>query len=216
MIGILGEKVGMTQVFSEKGKMIPVTVIQAGPCYIIQKKNIQNDGYNAIQMGYKEVRAKNLPRPYISRFNKASVPPLKFLKEFRVSNVDEYQMGQEIKVNIFQKGETVDVRGYSKGKGFAGTVKRHGFRGGPTSHGQSDRLRAPGSIGGSSFPSRVFPGTRMAGRMGGEKKVARNLKVIDIIEEDNLILIQGSVPGVKKGLMIITKSHKDNLKGTSP
>ncbi len=205
MIGILGEKVGMTHVFSEKGELIPVTVIKAGPCFVVQKKEKERDGYEALQVGYGQGKAKNFPKPLTGHFQKASLSPLRFLREFRVDRIDDYQVGQEIKVNIFNKGDIVNVQGYSKGRGFTGVVKRHGFRGGPRSHGQSDRLRAPGSIGGSSFPSRVFPGTKMAGRMGMEKKVIRNLKIIEVVEEDNLLLVKGSVPGRKKGVLVVTK-----------
>ncbi len=207
MVGILGEKVGMSQVFSEKGKAVPVTVIKAGPCFIVQKKSDSQEGYNAIQIGYGQRKEKGLNRPKRGHFEKAKVKPLKYLKEFRVDNVDEYQLGQELKVDIFKVGDYVDVKGTSKGKGFAGAVKRWRFRGGPASHGSAQHRRV-GSIGASSFPSRVYPGTRMAGRMGGSSSVAKKLEVVKVISEENLILIKGAVPGVRKGLVVISKSDK--------
>jgi large subunit ribosomal protein L3 len=207
MVGILGEKVGMSQVFSEKGELLPVTVIKAGPCFVVQKKSHSKEGYNAIQIGYGKRKEKSLNKPEKGHFEKAKVGPLKYLTEFHVDNVDEYQLGQEIRVDIFKVGDYVDVKGTSKGKGFAGAVKRWGFRGGPASHGSCQHRRV-GSIGASSFPSRVFPGTRMAGRMGGNSCVARKLKVVKVIPEENLILVKGAVPGVRKGLVLIAKSKK--------
>jgi len=207
MVGILGEKVGMSQVFSEKGKAVPVTVIKAGPCFIVHKKSNSEEGYNAIQIGYGERKEKGLNRPEKGHFERAKVKPLRYLKEFRVDNVDEYQLGQELRVDIFKVGDYVDVKGTSKGKGFAGAVKRWGFRGGPASHGSAQHRRV-GSIGASSFPSRVYPGTRMAGRMGGSSSVAKKLEVVKVISEENLILVKGAVPGVRKGLVVISKSSK--------
>lgn len=207
MVGILGQKVGMSQVFSEKGEALPVTVIKAGPCFVLQKKSDSKEGYNAIQIGYGERKQKSLNKPKRGHFEKAKVRPLKYLREFRVHNVDEYQLGQEIRVDIFKVGDYIDVKGTSKGKGFAGAVKRWGFKGGPASHGSRQHRRV-GSIGGSSFPSRVFPGTKMAGRMGGSSSVAKRLEVVKIIPEDNLILVKGAVTGVKKGLVVISKSKK--------
>jgi len=207
MVGILGQKAGMSQVFSEKGEALPVTVIKAGPCFVVQKKSDSKEGYNAIQIGYGERKQKSLNKPKRGHFEKARVRPLKYLREFRVHNVDEYQLGQEIRVDIFKVGDYVDVKGTSKGKGFAGAVKRWGFKGGPASHGSRQHRRV-GSIGGSSFPARVFPGTKMAGRMGGSSSVAKRLEVVKIIPEDNLILVKGAVTGVKKGLVVISKSKK--------
>jgi len=207
MVGILGEKVGMFQVFSEKGKALPVTVIKAGPCFVVQKKSSAKEGYNAIQLGYGERKEKSLNKPERGHLEKAKVGFLKHLREFRVENMDEYQLGQEIKVDVFKVGDYVDVKGTAKGKGFAGAVKRWGFRGGPASHGSAQHRRV-GSIGASSFPSRVFLGTRMAGRMGGNSSVAKKLEVVRIIPEENLILVKGAIPGVKKGLLVISKSKK--------
>lgn len=210
MVGILGEKVGMSQVFSEKGEALPVTVIKAGPCFVVQKKSDSKEGYDAIQLGYGEIKEKSLNKPERGHFEKAKVGSLKYLREFRVENVDEYQLGQEIKVDVFKVGDYVDVKGTSKGKGFAGGVKRWGFKGGPASHGSSHHRRV-GSIGASSFPSRVLPGTKMAGRMGGNSSVAKKLEVVKIIPEENLILVKGAIPGVKKGLVVISKSKKQEI-----
>ena len=207
MVGILGEKVGMSQVFSEKGEAVPVTVIKAGPCFVVQKKSDSQEDYNAIQIGYGERKEKGLNRPERGHFEKAKVKPLKYLKEFRVDNVDEYQVGQEIRVDMFKVGDYVDVKGTSKGKGFAGAVKRWGFKGGPASHGSAQH-RKVGSIGASSFPSRVVLGMKMAGRMGGSSSVARELEVVKIIPEENLILVKGAVPGVRRSLVVISKSKK--------
>lgn len=207
MVGILGEKVGMSQVFSEKGEVLPVTVIKAGPCFVVQKKTPSKEGYSAIQIGYREAKEKGLNKPEKGHFEKVKVGFLKYLREFRVENADEYQLGQEIRVDVFKVGDYVDVKGTSKGKGFAGPVKRWGFKGGPASHGSCQHRRV-GSIGSSSFPSRVFPGMRMAGRMGGSSSVARKLEVVKIIPQENLILVKGAVPGVKKSLVIISKSKK--------
>ncbi|MFB0526180.1 MAG: 50S ribosomal protein L3 [bacterium] len=208
--GILGEKVGMSQVFSEKGEALPVTVIKAGPCFVVQKKSDSKEGYNAIQLGYGERKEKSLNRPEKGHLKKAKVGSLKYLREFRVENVEEYQLGQEIRVDVFKVGDYVDVKGTSKGKGFAGGVKRWGFRGGPASHGSAQHRRV-GSIGASSFPSRVLLGTKMAGRMGGESSVAKKLEVVKIIPEENLILVKGAIPGVKKGLVVISKSKKQEI-----
>jgi len=213
MVGILGEKVGMSQVFSEKGEAVPVTVIKAGPCFVVQKKSDSKEGYNVIQIGYGERKEKGLNRPERGHFEKAKVKPLRYLREIHVDNVDEYQLGQEIRVDIFKVGDYVDVKGTSKGKGFAGGVKRWGFRGGPASHGSSHHRRV-GSIGGSSFPSRVFPGTKMAGRMGGSSSLAKKLEVVKIIPEENLILVKGAVSGAKKGLVVILKSKKQKTQET--
>jgi len=207
MVGILGEKVGMSQLFSEKGEILPVTVIKAGPCFVVQKKSVPKEGYNAIQIGYGETKEKSLNKPEKGHLEKAKVESLKYLREFRVENVDEYQLGQEIRADMFKVGDYVDVKGTSKGKGFAGPVKRWGFKGGPASHGSCQHRRV-GSIGSSTFPSRVFRGMKMAGRMGGNSSVAKKLEVVKIIPEENLILVKGAVPGVRKGLVIILRSKK--------
>lgn len=208
MKSIIGKKVGMTQVFDENGRVTPVTLIEAGPCFVIQKKTIERDGYQAIQVGFEEVSEKRLTKPALGHLNKVNAPKLKHLREFRVDNLDDYEEGQKIEVSIFEAGDVVDVTGTSKGKGFAGGVKRHHFRGGPKTHGQSDRWRAPGSVGAGSTPGRVFKGTRMGGRMGNEQVTVQNLKVALVDADKNLLAIKGAVPGSKNGLIIVREAVK--------
>jgi large subunit ribosomal protein L3 len=208
MKGILGKKVGMTQILDEKGLIVPVTLIEAGPCYITQKKTIENDGYTAVQLGYGEIHPKSLKKPAAGHLKKSGTPPVKFLREFRVDNPDSYQEGQKIDASIFAIGDLVDVIGVSKGKGFAGAVKRHGFSGGPKTHGQSDRWRAPGSIGAGTTPGRVLKGTRMAGRMGNDQVTVQNVKVALVDVDRNLIAVRGAIPGGKNGLVIIREAVK--------
>jgi large subunit ribosomal protein L3 len=208
MTEILGKKVGMTQIVDEKGVIIPVTVIEAGPCYVTQKKTVENDGYSAIQLGFGDLRQKSLNKPKAGHLKKSGTPAVKYLREFRVTNPDDYQEGQKIDASIFASGDMVDVIGTSKGKGFAGGVKRHGFSGGPKTHGQSDRWRAPGSIGAGTTPGRVWKGTRMAGRMGNDRVTVQNLKVALVDAEKNVIAVRGAVPGAKNGLVIIRKAVK--------
>lgn len=195
MIGLLGKKTGMTRIFDDNGNVIPVTIVEAGPCYVTQIKTKEKDGYSAVQLGFDEKKPKNVNKPLLGHFNKANVTPTRVLSEFRNFDLKEIKLGQEISVDIFSVGDKLSVQGISKGKGFQGVVKRHGFGGGPVTHGQSDRLRAPGSIGASSFPSRVFKGQRMAGRMGGTKVTIRNLQVVKIDKEQNLIFVKGAIPG---------------------
>jgi len=205
MNGILGKKIGMTGVFDDKGNYIPCTVIEAGPCYVTQIKTLENDGYQAIQVGFGEKPERLVNKPLMGHFNKANVKPAYYLGEFRVDDVSKYKIGDKIDVSIFAVGDKVKVTGTSIGRGFQGVVKRHHFGGGSVTHGQSDRLRAPGSIGASSYPSRVFKGQRMAGRMGGVKRTVRNLSVINVITDSNLLLVKGSVPGAKNSLVKIFK-----------
>lgn len=207
MKGLLGKKVGMTQVFNEEGNVIPVTLIEAGPCYVVQKKTKENDGYNAVQLGFEEVSERKLSKPELGHLQKAGVPPLRHLAEFRGQN-DDLEVGQKVDAAIFQVGELVDVVGTGKGKGFAGVVKRHHFGGGIKTHGQSDRHRAPGSIGAGTTPGRVFKGMRMAGRMGGEGVTVSNLEVVIVDSDRNLIAIKGSVPGAKNGLVLVKQARK--------
>jgi large subunit ribosomal protein L3 len=207
--GLLGTKLGMTQVFGEDGRVIPVTVIQAGPCYVTQIKTVERDGYNAIQLAYGETR--KLTRPERGHLRKAGVPPMRYLREFRVNNPTDYQLGQQLTVSIFRPGEKVDVIGTSKGRGFAGVVKRHGFRGGPRTHGQSDRLRAPGSIGAGTTPGHVLKGTRMAGHMGNQRVTIKNLEIVRVDPERNLLLVKGSVPGHIKGLVMVRRVVSEEL-----
>ncbi len=206
MAGMIGKKLGMTRIFSESGDSIPVTVIQAGPCYVTAIRTKEKNGYEAIQLGFEEVPERKLNKPRLGVFKKLNLKPLRYLKEFRnFENVSEYEPGQEIKVDIFQVGDRVKVTGQSKGKGFQGVVKRHGFGGGPKTHGQSDRWRAPGSVGQASFPSRVFKGLRMAGRTGNQRVTVRNLEVVRVDAENHILMVKGAVPGARNGLVYITK-----------
>jgi large subunit ribosomal protein L3 len=207
MKGLLGKKIGMTSIFTADGTNIPCTVIEAGPCSVTSIKTVEEDGYSALQLGFGEVKENRLTKPVLGKFKKKELTPKKFVREFRDFEVIEgLKVGDELKVNIFNEGDFVKVTGKTKGKGFTGVVKRHGFGGGSKTHGQSDRQRAPGSIGASSYPSRVFKGQRMAGRKGYEKVSVRNLKVVRIIPDSNLILIKGAVPGAISGIVEIYKN----------
>jgi len=205
MKGIIGKKIGMTRIFNQVGQVIPVTVIEAGPCPVVQVKTKDKEGYNAIQLGFGEKRKSLFVLPLLGHFNKAKVGPKRILREIRTDQVDKFKVGQELKVDVFSVGEKVNVTGISKGLGFQGGVRKHKFHGGPKTHGQSDRLRAPGSIGSSSFPSRVFKGQRMAGRMGGERVTIRNLQVVGVDVEKNLLLLKGAVPGKRNSYLAIKK-----------
>jgi large subunit ribosomal protein L3 len=205
MEGIIGKKIGMTRIFDQEGHSIPVTVIEAGPCPVVQVKGKEKDGYSAVQLGYGEKRKNLFAMPLLGHFTKAKVEPKRMLKEIRIKEGEKVEVGQEVKVDIFALGDKVCVTGISKGLGFQGGVRRHKFRGGSKTHGQSDRLKAPGSIGGSSYPSRVFKGQRMAGRMGGEKVTVRNLSVAGVDMEKNLLLVKGAVPGKRNSYLTIKK-----------
>lgn len=206
MQGLIGKKVGMTSVFDENGKNIPCTVIEAGPCVITQVKTEEKDGYNAVQLGFDEKKDKHANKAEKGHFKKASTTPKKKLIEFTGFPVNQYNTGDVLTVDLFNDDTWLDVRGWSKGKGFQGVVKRHGFRGvGDATHGQHNRLRAPGSLGASSYPSRVFKGMRMAGRMGGDQVMSISLRVMKLLPENNLLIVKGSVPGPKGGYLIITK-----------
>jgi large subunit ribosomal protein L3 len=208
MKGILGRKVGMTQIFDDRGEVVPVTVIEAGPCFVAQVKTLERDGYAAVQLGFQEVKPKRLTKPQLGHLRKNQLPPLGHLQEIRVSDVSQYEEGQKIRVSVFDVGDRVDVTGVSKGKGFAGVVKRHGFGGGPKTHGQSDRQRAPGSIGAGTTPGRVYKGMRMAGRMGNARVTVQNLQVVLVDPERNLIAVKGAVPGARNGLLVIEEARK--------
>lgn len=200
MKGILGKKIGMTQVFGDDGRIIPVTVIEAGPCRIVQVKGIDKDGYAACQLGFDLIKKeKNVPKPMKGHFKKAGVPPFRFLREIKMEGP---RVGDEIKADIFTKGERVSITGISKGKGFQGVMKRHGYKGGPGSHGSMFN-RAPGSIGSSSFPSRVWKNKGLPGHMGSERVTLRNLEIYDVKTEQNLLLVKGAVPGANGGYLII-------------
>jgi len=206
MQGIIGKKVGMTSVFDEDGKNIPCTVLQAGPCVVTQVKTVENDGYNAVQLGFEDKKEKHTTKAESGHFKKANTTPKRKLVEFTDFDVNEVKLGDVMKADFFTTADIVDVRGWSKGKGFQGVVKRHGFSGvGDQTHGQHNRVRAPGSLGASSYPSRVFKGMRMAGRTGGNKVDSMNLKVVNVMAEDNIVIVKGSVPGPKGGYVIITK-----------
>jgi large subunit ribosomal protein L3 len=205
MIGLVGRKLGMTQLFTGEGNLEAVTVIEAGPCVITQIKTRANDGYNAVQLGFSEAKRLNLPQKGHLKKSKQLV---KYLREFRVSDPAPFQLGQKVDSDFFKPGDLVDVIGISKGKGFAGVIKRHHFSGGPKSHGQSDRHRAPGSVGGTTFPGRVLKGLRMAGHMGNQQVTVKNLKVLRVDTERHLLFIGGAVPGAKNGLLILRKSLK--------
>ncbi len=206
MAGIIGKKIGMTSVFSVEGKNIPCTVIEAGPCVVSQVKTIENDGYLALQLAFDDKREKSANKAEFGHFKKAGATPKRKVVEFKDTFRQDFQLGDVINVDIFHVNDYVDVEGISKGKGFQGVVKRHGFHGvGGSTHGQHNRLRAPGSIGASSWPSRVMKGVRMAGRMGGEKETIENLLVLKIIPEQNLIVLKGSVPGAKGSYISIRK-----------
>lgn len=223
--GLLGRKIGMTQVFSDTGVVIPVTVIEVGPCVVTQIRTQERDGYEAVQVGFEQVEPRKLTRPQRGHLSvlpkrkkwKHDPPPqhlpkaemlVRHLREFHADDISKHEVGELLKVDMFQPGQRVDVTGFSKGRGFAGVVKRHGFRGGPRTHGQSDRLRAPGSIGGGTCPSRVWKGQRMAGRMGNKRTTVQNLEVVEIIPEKNLLLVRGAVPGPRRGLLQIRRAAK--------
>ncbi len=205
--GILGKKLGMTQIFNEQGKVIPVTVIEAGPCVVVQKKTTENDGYEAIQVGFYDVKENRSNKPAKGHFAKANATVKRFIKEFRLEDLSAYEVGAEIKADVFAAGEKVDVSGVSKGKGFQGTIRRWNAHRGPMSHG-SKFHRAVGSMGASSDPSRTFKNKRMPGHMGHVNTTVINLEVAKVIPEKNLILIKGGVPGPNKGFVVIKDSFK--------
>ncbi|MEP0823048.1 MAG: 50S ribosomal protein L3 [Ignavibacterium sp.] len=206
MSGILGKKLGMTSLFDDNGQAIPCTVIEAGPCTITQVKTKEKDGYDAVQLGFDENKERLVNKPLKGHFARGGVKPMRLLREFRNFNGMELKPGAEIRVDLFHQGDIVSVTGKSKGRGFQGVVKRHHFGGvGMTTHGQSDRVRAPGSIGSSSFPSRVFKGMRMAGRMGHERVTVKNLTVVKVVPESNLLIVKGSVPGPVNSYLEIVK-----------
>lgn len=206
MKGLIGKKVGMTQLFDDAGRAIPVTVIKAGPCYVTQIRTVDQDGYSAVQLGFEETKTQRLSGGELGHLKKNELPPLRILREFRTDEVLEE--GQTLTVDVFEEGERVDIVGKSKGRGFAGVVKRYGFSGGPKTHGQSDRQRAPGSIGAGSTPGRVFKGKRMPGRMGNDTVTSQNLLISRIDPDNNIIAVRGSVPGPKNGLVIIKEARK--------
>lgn len=210
MKGILGRKVGMTQLLTARGIVVPVTVIEAGPCFVTQLKTLEQDGYFAVQLGYHETKPKRLTKGELGHIRRrnANIPALQILREIRMKTLADYAVGQKLLADVFAAGERVDVKGISKGRGFQGGVKRHGFRGGPRTHGQSDRLRAPGSSSAGTTPGRVYKGKRMAGHMGNVPVTVSNLRVELVDPERNLLAVRGAVPGAKGGLLVITEARK--------
>lgn len=209
MKGIIGKKVGMTQVFDERGDVVPVTVIEAGPCYVTQVRSAERDGYTAIQLGFGETKPRRLTRGQLGHLQRNNLPALRYLREFRIREGEpDVEEGQQINADVFEVGDRVDVIGKSKGRGFQGTIKRHGFRRQPKTHGQSDRERAPGSIGAGSTPGRVIKGMRMAGRMGNDRITMQNLEVVVVDAEKNLIAVRGSIPGTRGGIVMLKPARE--------
>ena len=203
--GLLGKKLGMTQVFDDQGRLIPVTVIEAGPCRVAQVKTRQQDGYEAVQLAFGETKERKLGKAALGHLKKAQVSPNRWLKEFK--KLGDVQVGQTVKADVFQKGEWVDVEGVSKGKGFQGVIKRHHYSGGPETHGHMFH-RAPGSIGSSAYPSRVWKGKTLPGHMGSERVTVQRLKVVEARPDENLLFVSGAVPGARGGLLVVRKSKK--------
>jgi large subunit ribosomal protein L3 len=208
MKGILGKKVGMTQIYDDKGEIVPVTVIEAGPCFVTQIKTKAQDGYDAVQVGFDETKPARLTKPERGHLQKADAPNLRHLREFELEDGESVELGQRLDASVFAAGDIVDVTGTSKGKGFAGHIKRHHFHRQRATHGQSDRERAPGSIGAGTTPGRTFKGMRMAGRMGTDRVTVQNLKVVLVDPERNMLAIKGAVPGAKNGLVMIRQAVK--------
>jgi len=208
MKALLGKKVGMTQIFNEEGEAVPVTVIEAGPCYVTQVKTLERDGYEAVQLGFEEVKPQRVSGGEKGHLARNKLPALRRLREFRLREGENIEEGQRVLVDVFEVGDRVDVVGTSKGRGFAGVVKRHGFGGGPKTHGQSDRQRAPGSIGACAAPGRVWKGQRMPGRMGGVRVTAQDLRVELVDLERNLLAVRGGVPGARGGLVMVKQARK--------
>ena len=205
--GLIGKKLGMTQVFDESGSAIPVTLIEAGPCFVTQIRSVANEGYSAVQLGFDEIKTKKLTGGQLGHLKRNNLPPMKYLREF-ISSKPEVKEGDKVNVSQFEVGKRVDVIGTSKGKGFAGAVKRYHFKGGPKSHGASDRLRGPGSRGSTTTPGRVYKGARGPGHMGNDRVTSMNLKVVVVDVEKNLLGVNGAVPGPRGGLLIIQEARK--------
>lgn len=208
MKGILGRKVGMTQIIREDGIVVPVTVVEAGPCYVTQVRTPERDGYRAVQLGFGEAKAKHLTQGQMGHLNKSGAPQLRHLRELRTREDESYELGAKVLVDIFEPGERVDIVGRSKGRGFAGVVKRYRFAGGPRTHGQSDRERAPGSIGACATPGKVWKGQKMPGQMGNKRVTVRNLEVVRVDAENGYFLVKGAVPGPINGEVVITGTKK--------
>jgi large subunit ribosomal protein L3 len=209
MKSIMGKKLGMTQIFMEDGTVIPVTVVEAGPCVVMQKKTVETDGYSAVQLGYGDIREKLVTKPIAGHIKKAGAPLKRTLKEYNVDNTDEFELGQEIKVDVFEEGDVVDIKGTSKGKGFQGTIARHGFARGPMTHGSHNK-RAPGSIGACADPGKVIKGKKMPGHGGSQTVTIQNVKIVGVDVDKNVLLVKGAVPGARGGLVSITKAVKQS------
>jgi len=205
--GLIGKKIGMTQIFDENGAAVPVTIIEAGPCFVTQVRTPSKEGYSSVQLGFDEVKPKRISGGELGHLKKSNIPPLRFIREFAVKD-PQVTVGDQVKVDLFATGDSVDVIGTSKGKGFAGVVKRYHFRGGPATHGQSDRERAPGSRGSGTTPGRVYKGAKGAGHMGNDRVTAQNLKVVLVDVERNLIGVRGAVPGSRNGLVMVKEARK--------
>ncbi len=211
MKGILGKKVGMTQVIQDDGIIVPVTVVEAGPCYVTEVRTLERDGYRAVQLGFGPAKPKHLSKGQRGHLKRADAPELRYLRELRIREDEQYELGQQVLVDIFQAGECVDVEAKSKGRGFAGVVKRYHFAGGPHTHGQSDRERSPGSIGACATPGKVWKGKKMPGRMGGKQITVSNLEVVVVDRERNLLAVRGSVPGANGSLVLIKIARKQKV-----
>ena len=215
MKGIMGRKVGMTQLLTARGEVVPVTIIEAGPCHVTQIKTAERDGYTAIQLGFDETKQRRLTKGQVGHLKRRGmphdVPMVRVLRELRIKNIEDYQLGQKILAYIFTTHERVDVIGISKGRGFQGGVKRHGFHGGPRTHGQSDRLRAPGASSSGTTPGRIYKGKRMAGHMGNVPVTVANLRVVLVDAERNLLAVRGAVPGAKGSVVLVTEARKQGI-----
>jgi len=206
--GLIGRKIGMTQIFDESGRAIPVTLLEAGPCFVSQIKSAETDGYSAVQLAFGETKPKRLSKAELGHLKTNNLPPVRVLREFRTKKIEDVNPGDELKASVFAAGEYVDVIGTSKGKGFAGAMKRHGFHGGPATHGQSDRQRSPGSSGSGTTPGRVYKGKRRPGHMGDVQVTSSHIRIAMVDPERNLIAVQGSVPGAKGGTVVIKEARK--------
>jgi large subunit ribosomal protein L3 len=213
-LGIIGRKLGMTQIFLEDGSIVPVTVVESGPCPVVQKKTKERDGYSALQLSFLPKKSHRVNKPLSGHFKKAGVAPSYHLMEFRLEEVDGVEAGQEVTVDLFKPGDIVDVTGFSKGKGFAGVIKRHGFRGANASRGTHEYFRHGGSVGANSFPAHVFKGHRMPGHHGDQRVTIQNITVMDVKEDQNLILLRGGLPGSRHGLVFIRRAVKKKVAST--
>jgi len=214
-LGIIGRKLGMTQLFLEDGSVVPATVVEAGPCMVIQKKTKEKDGYNALQLGFLPKNSQRVNKPLSGHFKKAGVGPFTYVREFRVESVEGFESGGEVALSLFKPGDIVDVTGLSKGKGFTGVMKRHGFRGSPGSHGTHEYFRHGGSVGSAAYPHHTFKGLKMPGQHGNRKVTVQNIRVLDVKEDQNLILLKGGIPGSRHGLILIRSAIKKRGSPTS-